>query len=48
MQTSNLIKKNVQIEIANKLGPVRHVQQIQANMHKYILGAIIKCVLDVK
>ncbi|XP_003245449.1 uncharacterized protein LOC100572742 [Acyrthosiphon pisum] len=30
-------KENVRKEIGNKLGPVRHVQQIQANVHKYIL-----------
>lgn len=41
-------KKNVRIAIQNKLGPVRHTQQIQANTHKYILGAFVKYVIDVK
>lgn len=41
-------KENVRIEIGNLLGPVRHAQQIQANVHKYILGAIVKYLLYVK
>lgn len=41
-------KKNVQIEIEEKLGPVTHVQQIQANAHKHILGVFLKCQLNVK
>lgn len=40
-------KENVQIEMGNKLGPVRQAQQIQAKVHKYILGAIFKCMLYV-
>jgi len=41
-------KENVRKEIGNKLGPVRHAQQIQEKVHKYILGAIVKCVVYVK
>jgi len=41
-------KENVREEIGNKHGPVRHAQQIQANVHNYILGAVVKCVLYVK
>ncbi|XP_027840076.2 uncharacterized protein LOC114121803 [Aphis gossypii] len=37
-------KKKVRIAIDNKLGPVRHTQQIQANTHKYILemGSVLE------
>lgn len=41
-------KENVRIEMGNKLGPVRQAQQIQAEVHTYILGAIVNyCVLYV-